>query len=62
MSDNHKIIAVGLLTETDMRRLGPSFTRAFQIDDRPCFVDLLAAIDDAELENKHTPTGATIQG
>lgn len=43
-----RIVAVGLLTQTDLDVLGQGFRRAFRIDDEPCFDDLLAAIDAAE--------------
>jgi hypothetical protein len=43
-----RIVAVGLLTQTDLDMLGQGFRRAFRIDDDPCFDDLLAAIDAAE--------------
>jgi hypothetical protein len=43
-----RIVAVGLLTQTDLDVLGQGFRRAFRIDDDPCFGELLAAIDAAE--------------
>jgi hypothetical protein len=46
--DAERIVAVGLLTQTDLDVLGQGFRRAFRIDDDPCFDDLLAAIDAAE--------------
>lgn len=49
MSDE-RIVAVGLLTETDLRLLGSGFTRLFPVDETPCFGQLLAAIDDADRE------------
>ena len=42
------IIAIGLLTRTDLDMLGTGFRRAFMIDDTPCFEELLSAIDAAE--------------
>lgn len=45
-----KIVAVGLLTRDDLHRLGPSFTRAWPVDETPCFGDLLLAIDEADRE------------
>jgi hypothetical protein len=47
---SERIVAVGLLTEADIRRLGPSFHRAFPIDEAPCFGALLQAIDEADRE------------
>lgn len=47
---NDRIVAVGLLTEGDLRCLGASFNRAWAVDDTPCFGALLSAIDDADRE------------
>jgi hypothetical protein len=47
-SDQEPIVAVGLLTQTDLNLLGSGFRRAFMIDDTPCFEELLNAIDAAE--------------
>ena len=46
----HPIIAIGLLTASDLERLGPSFEHAWPVDDADAFSDLLAAIDDADRE------------
>jgi len=43
-----RIVAVGLLTQSDLDMLGQGFRRAFRIDENPSFEDLLAAIDAAE--------------
>jgi len=43
-----RIVAVGLLSARDLARLGSGFTRAFPVDEVPCFGDLLVAIDDAD--------------
>lgn len=45
---NGKIIAFGLLTERDLEVLGPTFSRAWPVDEAPCFSQLLEAIDDAD--------------
>lgn len=45
---NGKIIAVGLLTEHDLEVLGPAFSRAWPVDEAPCFTQLLEAIDEAD--------------
>ena len=47
---NERIVAVGLLTERDLRQLGPAFQRAWPVDDTPCFSGLLQAIDEADRE------------
>lgn len=46
MSD--RIVAVELLSARDLDRLGSGFSRAFPVDEAPCFGELLVAIDDAD--------------
>ena len=48
MSDDGAIVAVGLLTQRDLAALGSDFSRAFPVDDTPCFNGLLVAIDEAD--------------
>lgn len=43
-------MAVGLLTDGDVERLGRNFRRLWPIDETPCFSALLRAIDEAERE------------
>ena len=43
-----RMFPVGLLTECDLVKFGPSFVRAYPIDENPCFEDLLASIDQAD--------------
>ena len=43
-----RIVAVGLLTKRDLSLLGPTFDRAWPVEDAGSFDDLLRAIDDAE--------------
>lgn len=50
-----KIIAFGLLTERDLQALGPSFSRAWPVDEAPCFTQLLAAIDQADRGGRREP-------
>lgn len=45
-----RIVAVGLLTRSDLDLLGPTFTRVWPIEDAPDFSDLLSAIDEADRE------------
>lgn len=45
---DERIVAIGLLTSTDVERLGATFTRLWPIDQSPDFGDLLIAIDEAE--------------
>lgn len=47
---SERIIAVALLTQSDVRLLGPSFERLWPVEDAPCFGGLLRAIDDADRE------------
>jgi hypothetical protein len=43
-----KIVAVGLLTESNLRTLGNDFKRVYRVDAAPCFPELLKAIDEAD--------------
>lgn len=43
-----RIVAVALVTEAELQMLGEGFSRAFPIDESPCFVGLLEAIDNAD--------------
>jgi hypothetical protein len=43
-----RIVAVGLLTRKDLDLLGPTFERAWPIEQVPGFDDLLRAIDEAD--------------
>jgi hypothetical protein len=43
-----RIVAIGLLTQRELNLLGPTFERAWPVDDAPDFDELLRAIDDAE--------------
>ncbi len=45
-----RIVAVGLLTQKHLDRLGPTLTQVWPIDETPCFSALLSAIDDADRE------------
>ena len=45
-----KIVAVALVTQEELRLLGPAFDRAYPVDETPCFGELLAAIDAADRE------------
>lgn len=54
-----RIIAVGLLTKTDLDRLGDTFARLWPVEEAPDFDELLQAIDkaDAELQIDHKAEG-----
>ena len=45
-----RIVAVGLLTERDLTLLGPTFERAWPVEQVPAFDELLRAIDEADRE------------
>jgi hypothetical protein len=53
---DRKIVAVGLLTQADLDKLGPSFAYAWPVDETPCFSQLLRAIDEADCEIKRLKT------
>ena len=48
MSDQDRIVAIGLLTQRDVFALGHDLSRVYPIDEVPCFGALLGAIDDAD--------------
>ena len=48
IASQERIVAVGLLTRRDMTALGPTFDRAWPVEECPSFSDLLRAIDDAD--------------
>ena len=45
---DHRIVAVALVTEDELQLLGGGFSRAWPIDETPCFEGLLEAIDEAD--------------
>ena len=45
-----RIVAVGLLTQREVELLGHNFSRLWPVDNTPCFVELLKAIDEADRE------------
>ena len=47
-----RIVAVGLLTQRDLNLLGPTFERAWPIEEAPSFDELLRAIDEAEQQSR----------
>ncbi|WP_344698980.1 hypothetical protein [Sphingomonas limnosediminicola] len=46
--NQERIVAVGLLTRRDLGLLGPTFDRAWPVEETPSFSELLRAIDDAD--------------
>ena len=45
-----RIIAVGLLTESDLDRLDEVLIKLWPVEEAPCFSELLRAIDEADAE------------
>lgn len=45
-----RIVAVGLLTQRDLKLLGPTFERVWPVEEAPSFGELLHAIDEADRE------------
>ena len=43
-----RIVAVGLLTTHDLGLLGPTFDRAWPVEEAPSFNELLKAIEEAD--------------
>jgi len=60
--DQERIIAVGLLTQTDLNLLGPSFKRAWPVEEASCFSGLLRAIDEADRELLSAPVTGQFEG
>ena len=52
--DGDGIIAIGLLTQNDVRLLGPSFDRLWLVEQAPAFADLLRVIDRADHDRRLT--------
>lgn len=50
---SERIVAVGLLTERDVARLGPTFDRVWPVEEAPEFAELVRAIDEADAELAH---------
>ena len=45
MTDDNRIVAVGLLSALDLERLGPGFERAYPVAGDHAFADLIGALD-----------------
>jgi hypothetical protein len=43
-----RFVAIGLLTEDNIRTLGATLTRVWPVDEAPCFSGLIEAIDEAD--------------
>ncbi|QIK77528.1 hypothetical protein G7077_02580 [Sphingomonas piscis] len=55
---NERIVAIGLLTNSDLDLLGSSFDRIWPVEEAPAFPDLLSAIDEADRELQERKNGA----
>lgn len=60
--EQDRIVAVGLLTRRDLDVLGPSFSRAWPVEDVPQFSDLLRAIDRADEDLNRSRGGRGVSG
>jgi hypothetical protein len=60
---DERIVAVGLLTQQDLSLLGPTFERAWPVEEAPSFSELLRAIDEADrrLATQQSASGATVE-
>ena len=54
MPEDNKIVAVGLMTEADLRSWGHNLRRVYSVDENMIFDELICAIDKAELNNRTT--------
>ena len=52
MDTREDIVAIGLLTQDDIRRLGANFSRLFPVPRDGAFDDLIKAIDDADRQHR----------
>ena len=54
---DERIVAIGLLTEGDVRLLGETFTRLWPVDQTTDFSELVRAIDEAEERHRQLNGG-----
>ncbi|HSQ98546.1 MAG TPA: hypothetical protein VLM36_01370 [Sphingomicrobium sp.] len=50
-----RIVAIGLLTVSDLKVLGPTFDRIWPVEEAPHFNELLRAIDEADRSLQQKP-------
>ena len=55
MAGHEDIVAIGLLTQDDIRRLGQNFSRLFPLPGDGAFDDLIKAIDEADRQRQRDP-------
>jgi hypothetical protein len=49
--EDEAIYPVALVARSELTRLGPAFARSWQVEQAPCFDELLAAINEADREH-----------
>jgi hypothetical protein len=47
---SERIVAVSLLTHSELDRYGSSLKKVFPVENSPCFTELLSLIEDADRE------------
>jgi hypothetical protein len=57
MPEDTRVVAIGLLTASDLALLGPSFQRLYPVEDVSYFDELLLAIDEADRQLRDERTG-----
>ncbi len=57
-----QIVAVALLTEQDLQSLGPTFARAWPVEDAAQYSELLNAIDEADRGLRRKPHWSSLLG
>lgn len=55
MDTHDHIVAIGLLTQDDVRRLGEKFSRLFPVPRDGTFDELIKAIDEADRQKDQRP-------
>ena len=60
MAESPRIVAIGLLTQHELELLGQGFDRAFPVDEKLVFEDLLRAIDEADSKCRSRDAAPTL--
>ena len=58
---DRRIVAVALVTSQELQLLGEGFSRAWPVDQTPCFEGLLQAIDEADRELRTAPEESRVE-
>ena len=56
VNQNKRIIAFGLLTQHDLDLLGPTFDRAWPVEDDHSFEELLRKLDEVDVRREAAPS------